>query len=1001
MRWGGGLVALRAGLVLALMGLMGLLAACGGAQDSEGGRAFVQQIAAVAPIGASAGGPTSAPPSMKALSSTAADAVPVSADGLLDWAEYRFASLFASGPSSFELDYAGARYVVRAYANGNFLGVRSDGSVWGLGPFNNGVLTGYGTIGDWAPQVRAEACQANAGGDLCRQLRLINRAPRATVLASGDVRSGLTGASVTLGGLVRLDASTSTDDDRDTLSIEWALLSRPAGSNLSLPSITATVIEWRADVLGAYTFQLKVTDPKGASSTQQVTITADNRAPSAALLVTPQFTPVPTNAPTQAVTSGANVLLDGSGATDPDGDALSLVFELTERPPGSAAALAVTGKTARFSADLAGLYRLRVRGSDGRGGSYEALYSFDANNRAPNPVLLAGATAGPAQGGQTTLQASVGYDVVLDSAGSSDPDGDAFTREWLLGTRPAGSTAALSSSGPNARFSPDVLGEYVVTLTLRDARGATSLHTTRVQVNNRRPVANVTSNAQPLALPSVPNVRLPLGTQVTLRGSPSVDADGDALTYLWTVEARPAGSSAALSSPQSADPTFTADVEGSYVFRLRVSDPSGAASERSIGLDVGSYAPVAVVDRGRITLVAGETARASAALSYDEDGDSLSFQWTLDARPAGSSASIATPNSAELSLTPDLPGTYVAAVTVRDGRSASIAYVTLQVLASTATSVTLSFAPDNARYSLGLDRLIATATNPDTVRIVNPFNGAVRTVALPAGVKNFSLSPDGLLAAVLHEGSVSLVDLNLGTLLRTSATGGAHTDAFVSNAGVVMLIGQTGGQWVAEPVVTINGRTGQKIVQNGATSSSGFAFFYGTQLGVFADRQNKVFFVAQGLSPSDISFFQIDPASHQVTRTGDSPYHGDYSIGAPLFLNETQSLVFTALGTYFRTDSLAYAGRLGGVSALRSLSHSASAEELLVLPDGPSLADTYKRYTGALLLPASDLPLPSVAGQASYGLAVFHSAAGRHVVLVQTGSAQPRDAAARYHLVMR
>lgn len=981
-------------LHLGLVWLMLLLSACGGGQEQAASQAFVQQIAAHSPAAAAA-------PQQRALAETTPALPAVQADDLLDWAEYKFPGLFGKGPSSFSLDYQGAAYTVRAYASGNFLAVRSDGTVWGLGPFTNQVLTPYQDLAAWADAVRAEACQASPSGRLCQQLKLINRAPRATALASGDVRAGATGATVTLGGLVRLDASASSDDDRDSLSVEWTLLTRPAGSTLTLPSLTATVIELRPDALGAYVVQLKVTDPKGASSTQQLTFTVDNRAPVAALLVRPQFNPVPTQAATQALTIGASVLLDASGATDPDGDALSVVFELTERPAGSSAALAVSGKTARFGADTAGLYRLRVRGSDGRGGSYEANYSFDANNRAPNPVLLASAAPVVADGGQSTLSAAVGYDIVLDGRASNDPDGDATSLEWQLSRKPAGSAATLSSATGTAQFTPDQLGEYVVTLTVRDGRGASSVHTTRVQVNNRRPVANVTSNATPQALASVPNVRLPLGTQLTLRGSASSDADGDTLSYRWSVEARPAGSQAALSSATAADPTFTADVEGSYIFRLRVSDPQGAASERTIGLDVGSHAPVAVVDRGRITVVAGDTARASAALSYDEDGDTLSYQWTLDARPAGSSASLASANTASLAFTPDLPGTYVAAVTVRDARSASIAYVTVQVLAASTSAVTLDFLPENARYSLGLDRFVATATNPDTVRIVSPFTGAVRSVALPAGVKDFSLSPDGLLAAVLHEGAVSLVDLGTGTLIRTSATGGSHTAAFPTNAGIVYLIGQTGGQWVSEPVVVLNGRTGQKIVQSGATSSSGFAFFYGTQVGVFASRLNKVLFVAQGLSPSDISFFDVNPDTHQVTRTGDSPYHGDYAIGAPLFLTETQNLVFTVGGTYFRTDTLAYAGQLAGASNILSLSHSASAEELLLLPAGPTLAGAYKRYTGSLLLAAPDLTLPSVAGQPSFGLAIFHSGSGRHVALVQTGSSEPRGAGARYHLVLR
>jgi hypothetical protein len=63
-----------------------------------------------------------------------------------------------------------------------------------------------------------------------------------------------------------------------------------------------------------------------------------------------------------------------------------------------------------------------------------------------------------------------------------------------------------------------------------------------------------------------------VGAVVTLDGSASRADVGRTLTYGWTLTTRPAGSSANLSSATAAKPTFTADVAGTFVASLIVSD---------------------------------------------------------------------------------------------------------------------------------------------------------------------------------------------------------------------------------------------------------------------------------------------------------------------------------------------------------------------------------------------------------------------------------------------
>jgi hypothetical protein len=62
------------------------------------------------------------------------------------------------------------------------------------------------------------------------------------------------------------------------------------------------------------------------------------------------------------------------------------------------------------------------------------------------------------------------------------------------------------------------------------------------------------------------------GTVITLDGSASFDSNNDSLSYQWQVKTRPAGSSALLSAPTAAKPTFRPDVFGQYEFALTVND---------------------------------------------------------------------------------------------------------------------------------------------------------------------------------------------------------------------------------------------------------------------------------------------------------------------------------------------------------------------------------------------------------------------------------------------
>lgn len=181
---------------------------------------------------------------------------------------------------------------------------------------------------------------------------------------------------------------------------------------------------------------------------------------------------------------------------------------------------------------------------------------------------------------------------------------------------------------------------------------------------------------------------------VTLDGNASMDPDGDSLTFNWTKDGDfPAGSTASLSDPTSDAPTFVADQNGKYQFKLKVNDGALDSMQSDIVTVTAqpNNAPVANAggnqnlrtDRtvpGSNPPVQENTVFLDGGLSDDLDPDSLTYSWAFVQRPPGSSATLSTPNSVETTFEDgDRAGTYRISLTVDDGHCSSVAIVEVRV----------------------------------------------------------------------------------------------------------------------------------------------------------------------------------------------------------------------------------------------------------------------------------------------------------------------------------
>jgi hypothetical protein len=180
------------------------------------------------------------------------------------------------------------------------------------------------------------------------------------------------------------------------------------------------------------------------------------------------------------------------------------------------------------------------------------------------------------------------------------------------------------------------------------------------------------ANAAPVA-EAGPDRAVETGALVTLDGSASSDADGDALGHAWTFVAVPAGSAAALSGAATAAPTFTADVDGAYVVQLVVADGAAESAPDTVTITAATANLPPLAHAGPDQAVApGAVVTLDGSGSADPNGDALTYAWTLASRPEGSLASLSGAEGlAGPTFTADIEGTYVLELVVSDGAATS------------------------------------------------------------------------------------------------------------------------------------------------------------------------------------------------------------------------------------------------------------------------------------------------------------------------------------------
>jgi O-glycosyl hydrolase len=270
-----------------------------------------------------------------------------------------------------------------------------------------------------------------------------------------------------------------------------------------------------------------------------------------------------------------------------------------------------------------------------------------------------------------------GSEVTL-SASATDPERDAITFAWSVGTSPRGAKVVL--------VSPDMATTKATGLTAPGQYGFVLSARDRAHVVRREVRVNVFAENQPPRIHDLHN-RIPV--MVTLPASSTIlrawpkDLEGDPVKTRWSVVRKPAGAAVVLETiardkSKMARRATKMTVPGEYVFRFHAAD---GKSEAHKDLKVTVYPPnrPPVIEAASVRPLAAGAAALSATAA-DADGDVITCWWSVKRAPRGARPVVAKPGLASTKATGmTAAGEYVFTVTVADRAAAASKSVNVTV----------------------------------------------------------------------------------------------------------------------------------------------------------------------------------------------------------------------------------------------------------------------------------------------------------------------------------
>ena len=451
--------------------------------------------------------------------------------------------------------------------------------------------------------------------------------------------------------VVTLDGSASFDLDNDDLTYEW-LLFAPTGSLATLDDATAATTTFIADVRGSYFVELIVDDGQ-ESGDSETDVFAEGSQPNSL--------PVANAGPDLDAVTAQIVTLSGAASSDPDNDPLDFYWSVESSPSGSSAQPAQEdAMDTTFVPDLVGQYELLLEVGDWDGFSSDTLIINVTAGNVPPIAVINIDSSNPKD------YPIINQGFLLDGSDSYDTDGGTLTYSWQIANRPVGSAATLTNSDTVApTFTADILGDYVLRLTVSDGEDTAS--------RNIFMQAYVENNQAPIAIISAPDTG-DVGVSIELDGTAAYDPDGDEIQARgWEVIFQPPFSRVTFGVRNQPFYSFTGDKPGLYIVGYAVSDGQrqSVTTNKYITLIGDNQIPVANAGAD-INAQVGDTVSLNGSLSSDPDQNTLSYAWSLLSSPTGSTPVLQSATTINPSFTADLAGAYTISLIVNDGFDNSV-----------------------------------------------------------------------------------------------------------------------------------------------------------------------------------------------------------------------------------------------------------------------------------------------------------------------------------------